>query len=186
MGITPQRPFLGGQSPGSDCPPHRRQAPQISLPELLPAPAGAGVWPHQAAAVTAIERYAGVTAACRGSSPEVGSDAAVGDPSASAATARGAASARCRCSRATTGPRGAGVAALSTDAVRDVVWRLAVVAGLTPHRFRAWFATHLVAETGDLAAVPDLLGRGSADTTRVYTRVAAQRQADVRRRAFAR
>ena len=80
---------------------------------------------------------------------------------------------------------------LTTQSVRDLVWRLAGRAGaaelgITPHRFRAWFATHLVAETGDLAAVPDLLGRGSADTTRVYTRVAAQRQADVRRRAFAR
>ena len=55
---------------------------------------------------------------------------------------------------------------------------------LTPHRFRAWFATHLVAETGDLAAVQDLLGHESADTTRVYTKVAAQRLADVHRRAF--
>jgi site-specific recombinase XerD len=81
------------------------------------------------------------------------------------------------------------ISALSTDAVRDVIWRLAVAAGLpdaglTPHRFRAWFATHLVAETGDLAAVQDLLGHESADTTRVYTRVAAQRLADVHRRAF--
>jgi len=87
--------------------------------------------------------------------------------------------------------RGAGgrVSALSTDAVRDVVWSLASAAGLqeaglTPHRFRAWFATHLVAETGDLAAVQDLLGHESADTTRVYTKVAAQRLADVHRRAF--
>src|SRR5207245_3460477 len=83
------------------------------------------------------------------------------------------------------------LSALSTDAVRDVIWRLAVAAGsrdagLTPHRFRAWFATHLVAETGDLAAVQDLLGHESADTTRVYTRVAAQRPADVHRRAFGR
>ena len=58
--------------------------------------------------------------------------------------------------------------------------------GITPHRFRAWFATHLVAETGDLAAVQDLLGHESADTTRVYTKVAAQRLADVHRRAFGR
>jgi site-specific recombinase XerD len=83
------------------------------------------------------------------------------------------------------------IAALSTDGVRDVVWRLAIAAGLrdaglTPHRFRAWFATHLVAETGDLAAVQDLLGHESADTTRIYTRVAAQRLADVHRRAFGR
>jgi integrase/recombinase XerC len=89
--------------------------------------------------------------------------------------------------------RGAGgkVLALTTKSVREVVWRLAQAArledlGITPHRFRAWFATHLVAETGDLAAVQDLLGHESADTTRVYTKVAAQRLADVHRRAFGR
>ena len=80
---------------------------------------------------------------------------------------------------------------LTTQSIRDVVWGLARRAGaeelgLTPHRFRAWFATHLVAETGDLAAVQDLLGHESADTTRVYTKVAAQRLADVHRRAFGR
>jgi hypothetical protein len=47
-----------------------------------------------------------------------------------------------------------------------------------------WPRTHLVAETGELAAVQDLLGHESADTTRVYTRVAGQRLADVHRRAF--
>jgi site-specific recombinase XerD len=83
------------------------------------------------------------------------------------------------------------VPALTTKSVREVVWRLAQAArledlGITPHRFRAWFATHLVAETGDLAAVQDLLGHESADTTRVYTKVAAQRLADVHRRAFGR
>jgi site-specific recombinase XerD len=78
---------------------------------------------------------------------------------------------------------------LTTQSVRDVVWELAKAAGahemgITPHRFRAWFATHLVSETGDLAAVQDLLGHESADTTRVYTKVAAQRLAEVHRRAF--
>jgi site-specific recombinase XerD len=81
--------------------------------------------------------------------------------------------------------------ALTTKSVREIVWGLAQAArleelGITPHRFRAWFATHLVAETGDLAAVQDLLGHESADTTRVYTKVAAQRLADVHRRAFVR
>ena len=80
-------------------------------------------------------------------------------------------------------------APLTTQSVRDAIWQLARQAdagdvGITPHRFRAWFATHLVAETGDLAAVQDLLGHESADTTRVYTKVAAQRLADVHRRAF--
>jgi site-specific recombinase XerD len=79
---------------------------------------------------------------------------------------------------------------LNTQSVRDVVWSLARRAGadelgLTPHRFRAWFATHMVAQTGDLAATQDLLGHESADTTRVYTKVAAQRLAEAHRRAFA-
>ena len=79
---------------------------------------------------------------------------------------------------------------LTTQSIRDVVWELAQRAGadelgLTPHRFRAWFATHMVAETGDLAATQDLLGHESADTTRVYTKVAAQRLAEAHRRAFA-
>ncbi|TAK23324.1 MAG: hypothetical protein EPO26_08740 [Chloroflexota bacterium] len=80
-------------------------------------------------------------------------------------------------------------ATLSTNAVREIIWSLATQAGLadsglTPHRFRAWFATHLVAETGDLAAVQDLLGHESADTTRIYTKVAARRLRDIHSRAF--
>jgi len=82
------------------------------------------------------------------------------------------------------------VSPLSTNAIRAIVWGLAQDAGLmdaalTPHRFRAWFATHLVAATGDLAAVQDLLGHESADTTRVYTRVAATRLREIHARAFA-
>ena len=42
------------------------------------------------------------------------------------------------------------------------------------------------AETGDLAATQDLLGHESVDTTRIYTKVAAQRLADAHRQAFAR
>lgn len=80
---------------------------------------------------------------------------------------------------------------LTTQSIRDVVWDLAQRTGaeelgLTPHRFRAWFATHMVAETGDLAATQDLLGHESADTTRVYTKVASQRLAEAHRRAFSR
>jgi site-specific recombinase XerD len=68
----------------------------------------------------------------------------------------------------------------------DPAWRAQLEElGITPHRFRAWFATRMVAETGDLAATQDLLGHESADTTRVYTKVAAQRLAEARRRAFA-
>jgi integrase/recombinase XerC len=105
------------------------------------------------------------------------------------ATARGAGSAPLFARH----DRGAGgkTLPLTTKSVREIVWELAQAAeleelGITPHRFRAWFATHLVAETGDLAAVQDLLGHESADTTRVYTKVASQRLADVHRRAFGR
>ncbi len=88
--------------------------------------------------------------------------------------------------------RGAGdrLLPLSTKSVRQIVRTLGIAAeqedaGVTPHRFRAWFATHMVETTGDLAATQDLLGHESADTTRVYTRVAAQRLRELHRRAFA-
>lgn len=79
---------------------------------------------------------------------------------------------------------------LSTKSVREIVRQLGRFAqqedaGVTPHRFRAWFATHMVEETGDLAATQDLLGHESADTTRVYTRVASQRLRERHRQAFA-
>lgn len=87
--------------------------------------------------------------------------------------------------------RGAGghLLPLSTKSIRQIVKGLAVAAqqedaGVTPHRFRAWFATHMVETTGDLAATQDLLGHESADTTRVYTRVASQRLRELHRLAF--
>ena len=78
---------------------------------------------------------------------------------------------------------------LSTTSVREIIYQLAKDAELeeltiTPHRFRAWFATHLVEVTGDLAAVQDLLGHESANTTRVYTKVRGGRLRDIHRRAF--
>jgi integrase/recombinase XerD len=67
----------------------------------------------------------------------------------------------------------------------DLMERLvAAEMGITPHGFRAWFAIHMVAGLGDQAAVQDLLGHESADTTRVYTKVAARRLAEVHGRAF--
>jgi site-specific recombinase XerD len=87
--------------------------------------------------------------------------------------------------------RGAGshLLPLSTKSIRQIVKELASVAqqedaGVTPHRFRAWFATHMVETTGDLAATQDMLGYESADTTRVYTRVASQRLRELHRLAF--
>ena len=46
---------------------------------------------------------------------------------------------------------------------------------ITPHSFRHWFATRVLATTGDLAATQDLLGHSSPATTRVYARVSAER-----------
>lgn len=87
--------------------------------------------------------------------------------------------------------RGAGgkLLPLTTKSVRQIIKQLGVAAqqedaNVTPHRFRAWFATHMVEMTGDLAATQDLLGHESADTTRVYTRVASQRLRDLHRMAF--
>ena len=85
--------------------------------------------------------------------------------------------------------KGAGrnVLGLTTNAVRHV---LEVMIGLanaaaddtleqdhaiTPHSFRHWFATRVLATTGDLAATQDLLGHASPATTRVYARVSAER-----------
>src|SRR5207253_17579 len=78
---------------------------------------------------------------------------------------------------------------MDPDGVRSVVHALARTAGLadaklTPHRFRAWFATHVGGATGDLAATQELLGHVDPATTRVYLQVADQRLRDVHRRAF--
>ncbi len=88
--------------------------------------------------------------------------------------------------------KGAGhkVLGLTTNAVRhalDVMIGLANAAAvatddaleqdhaITPHSFRHWFATRVLATTGDLAATQDLLGHASPATTRVYARVSAER-----------
>jgi hypothetical protein len=83
------------------------------------------------------------------------------------------------------------LSALSTDGVRDVIWRLVGVGRVVRGRADAAPLPGVVRDppgrrNRDLAAVQDLLGRESADTTRVYTKVAAQRLADVHRRAFGR
>jgi site-specific recombinase XerD len=50
--------------------------------------------------------------------------------------------------------------------------------GTTGHQLRHRFATEILNETGDLAAVQDLLGHANSETTRVYTRVADHRLRD--------
>jgi site-specific recombinase XerD len=85
--------------------------------------------------------------------------------------------------------RGAGskVLGLTTNTVRHVLAEMIERANrtsgdgldeehpITPHSFRHWFATRVLARTGDLAATQDLLGHASPATTRVYARVSAER-----------
>lgn len=94
--------------------------------------------------------------------------------------------------------RGAGhkVLALNTNTVRHVlaemIKRANETAGdtleqdhaITPHSFRHWFATRVLATTGDLAATQDLLGHSSPATTRVYARVSAERLRAAHARVF--
>jgi len=74
--------------------------------------------------------------------------------------------------------RGAkGLQAMSTSSVRNVVDRLAEEAGvdpslISPHKFRHRMATRILAGTGHLAAVQDLLGHADPATTRVYAKLA--------------
>jgi site-specific recombinase XerD len=81
-------------------------------------------------------------------------------------------------------------APLTTNAVRDIVARLAEEAGVeepvTPHRLRAWFATTLLERSGNLAGVQDLLGHASPDTTRLYATVRGAHLHALHSRAFAR
>ncbi len=77
----------------------------------------------------------------------------------------------------------------STKGVRRAIERLRTQAGadfpVTPHRLRAWFATHMLDADGvNLAEVQDLLGHENANTTRIYTKVRARHLQDAHERAF--
>lgn len=67
-------------------------------------------------------------------------------------------------------------APMSTTTARRIVARWVREAGieparpLTPHKFRHAFGTRMLAETGDLALVQDLMGHSSPETTRVYAK----------------
>ena len=96
--------------------------------------------------------------------------------------------------------RGAGnkVLSMTTNVVRHVLADMIAKANaltdeddsveqdhrITPHSFRHWFATRVLASTGDLAATQDLLGHSSPATTRVYARVSADRLRAAHARVF--
>lgn len=69
-----------------------------------------------------------------------------------------------------------GIKPMSTTSVRNMIDKLALEAGLdprriSPHKMRHRFATKVLAATGNLAGVQDLLGHSSPVTTRVYAKL---------------
>jgi hypothetical protein len=85
------------------------------------------------------------------------------------------------------GPVQGKVVGLTEQGVRYIVEELRKRAGaewpVTPHRLRAWFATHLLDSEVNLAEVQDLMGHESANTTRIYTKVHPRRLQEAHRRA---
>ncbi len=64
--------------------------------------------------------------------------------------------------------------------------RLGLPSSATPHALRHAFATHLLANGGDLRAIQDLLGHESLSTTQTYASVEAQKILQSYRRAHPR
>ena len=82
--------------------------------------------------------------------------------------------------------RGAGVKQvkpLTPRSVQKILWELVEAVEdedlpmyITPHKFRHWFATKMLAATGDLAVTQDLLGHANPATTRIYAQVSETRK----------
>jgi site-specific recombinase XerD len=83
---------------------------------------------------------------------------------------------------------GANVLRLTRQRVEQIFIELADRAKIeprpTPHWFRHWFATRILEESQNLAAVQDMLGHESPTTTRIYARVSTKRLQDIHKSAF--
>jgi site-specific recombinase XerD len=87
--------------------------------------------------------------------------------------------------------RGAGmsqVKPLTPRSIQRMLWQLVeeteLLAYITPHKFRHWFATKMLAATGDLAVTQDLLGHANPATTRIYAQVSEIKKQDAHRQVF--
>jgi len=80
--------------------------------------------------------------------------------------------------------------ALSADAIRRIVHRYGVQAGITatfsPHSLRHTFATDLLNEGLDLRSVQELLGHANLSTTQIYTHLSTRRLQEVYHQAHPR
>jgi len=85
------------------------------------------------------------------------------------------------------GIRGAGLNPRTVQqTVQTLRERLGLPASTTPHALRHAFATHLLANGGDLRSIQELLGHASLSTTQVYADVETRRLLDIHRTAHPR
>jgi integrase/recombinase XerC len=81
---------------------------------------------------------------------------------------------------------GALSARMAQDLMQRLRGRLGLPSSATPHALRHAFATHLLANGGDLRAIQDLLGHESLSTTQTYASVEAKKMVQLYRRAHPR